>query len=316
MSFLNNISRRKFVYGATCTLCGSLILPSCAEVPLTKREQLNFYKYNLPIITIQGHLAGYPVPKIYANESILNKEVEKSYKKFLSNAREKNILIENTNDSKIIEEIGIHISQSIEKHYTKKGELNPAKDFNWEFALIDAKDKNGNLIKNAWCMPGGKIAFYTGIMPITKNDNGIASIMGHEIAHAFARHTVEKLTQASIIGWTTEILGASQYAKILRKNVDLLGMNINIYSSLVNYGILLPFSRSMESEADYMGLVFMNLSGFDMQESIKVWERMQDLTKGESSPEFMSSHPAPENRINNIKKWISQVKEEYPPVKI
>ena len=153
-------------------------------------------------------------------------------------------------------------------------------------------------------------------MPITKNDNGIASIMGHEIAHAFARHTVEKLTQASIIGWTTEFLGASQYAKILRKNIGLLGVNINVYSSLVNYGILLPFSRSMESEADYMGLVFMNLSGFNMQESIKVWERMQDLSKGESSPEFMSSHPSPENRINNIIEWIPQVREQYPPVKI
>lgn len=315
MSFLYKISRRNFIYGATCSICGSLILPSCAEVALTKRKQLNFYKYNMPIIIVQGHLAGYPVPKIYANENALNKEVEKSYKKFVSKAKEKNILVENTIDSKRIKEIGIHISKSIEIYYSKQKELNPVHNFNWEFALIDAKDKEGNLIKNAWCMPGGKIAFYTGIMPITKNDDGIASIMGHEIAHAFARHTVEKLTQVSIIGWATEALGVSQYASMLRKNLDILGMNINLYGSLVNYGILLPFSRNMESEADYMGLVFMNLSGFNLQESIKVWERMQSASKGERPPEFMSSHPSPENRIKKLKEWIPEVQSTYPSIK-
>ena len=314
MSFLNNISRRKFVYGATCTICGSLILPSCVEVPLTQRKQLNFYKYNMPIVTIQGHLGGYPVPKIYANENALNKEVEKSYKKFVSKARENNILIENTNDSKRIKEIGIKISKSIEKYYIKIGELNPTNNFIWEFALIDQKDNDGNLIKNAWCMPGGKIAFYTGLMPITKNDDGIASIIGHEIAHAFARHTVEKLTQASIIGWTTEALGVSQYADMLRKNLDILGMNINIYGSLVNYGILLPFSRNMESEADYLSLVFMNLSGFNMQESIEMWKRMQSTSKKEDPPEFMSSHPSPENRIEKLKEWMPGIKQQYPTV--
>lgn len=315
MSFLNKISRRKFIYGTTCSICGSLILPSCAEVEITRRRQLNFYKYNMPIVVVQGHLAGYPVPKIYANENALNKEVDKSYKKFVSKAREKNILIENTSDSKNIKEIGIYISKSIEKYYLKKNEPNPVNNFNWEFALIDAKDKDGNLIKNAWCMPGGKIAFYTGIMPITKNDDGIASIMGHEIAHAFARHTVEKLTQASIIGWTTEALGVSQYAKMLRKNLNVLGMNINLYGSLVNYGILLPFSRNMESEADYMGLVFMNLSGFNMQESIRVWERMQSANKEDRPPQFMSSHPSPENRINKLKEWIPEVQLNYPSIK-
>ena len=316
MSFLGNFSRRKFIYATTCSICGTLILPSCAEVPFSNRQQLNFYKYNLPIITVQGHFAGYPVPKIYANEHSLNKEVAKSYKKFISNAKENKILIENTVDSKKIVEIGTEISQSIEKFYTKNNDLNPVKNFNWEFALIDAKDKKGNLIKNAWCMPGGKIAFYTGIIPVAENDDGIASIMGHEIAHAFARHTVEKLTQASMIQWTTEALGASQYSNILRKNVKLSGININIYGSLVNYGILLPFSRNMESEADYMGLIFMNLSGFNMHESMQVWERMQVANQSGNPPQFMSSHPTPENRIKKLKEWIPQVQSQYPAVKI
>ena len=165
-------------------------------------------------------------------------------------------------------------------------------------------------------MPGGNIAFYTGIIPVAENDDGIASIMGHEIAHAFARHTVEKLTQASMIQWTTEALGASQYSNILRKNVKLSGININIYGSLVNYGILLPFSRNMESEADYMGLIFMNLSGFNMNESIQVWERMQINNEAGNSPQFMNSHPSPKNRIKKLKEWIPVVRETYSPINI
>ena len=305
MTFLNNISRRKFIYGASCSICGSLMLPSCAEVPFTHRKQLNFYKYNMPIVLPSGGLGG--LPRIYANEDHLNKDIEKHYRKYISDVKSRNILIENTKDSITIKEIGTEISQSIEKFYIQQNAPNPANSFNWEFALIDQKDNDGNLIKNAWCMPGGKIAFYTGIMPIAKNDDGIASIMGHEIAHAFARHTVEKLTQASIIGWTTEALVASRYAKALAQNSD-------IYSGIVQFGIMLPFSRTMESEADYMGLVFMNLSGFNMQESVEVWKRMQTTSKGEVPPEFMSSHPSPENRIKQLKEWIPEVSQQYPTV--
>ena len=306
MTFSNNISRRKFIYGASCSICSSLILSSCAEVPFTQRKQLNFYKYNLPIILPGGGIGG--LPMIYTNENHLNKEIEKQYGKFINDARSKNILIENTTDSKRIKEIGKEISLSIEKFYSNKNESNPVQNFNWEFTLIDAKDQNGNLIKNAWCMPGGKIAFYTGIMPIAKNDDGIASIMGHEIAHAFARHTVEKLTQYSIMSLGTQGLLATEYGNIVRQNPD-------IYNNIVQFGIMLPFSRTMESEADFMGLVFMNLSNFNMQESIDVWKRMQSSNQA-SLPEFMNSHPSPKNRINKIYEWIPQISEEYPPVKI
>ena len=305
MSFLYKISRRKFIYGASCSICGSLFLPSCAEVPFTERKQLNFYKYNMPIVLPSGGMGGLPL--IYANEDHLNKDIQKHYRKYISDARSRNFLIENTKDSKTIKEIGTEIARSIEKYHSNQGKTNPASSFNWEFALIDQKDSDGNLIKNAWCMPGGKIAFYTGILPIAKNDDGIASIMGHEIAHAFARHTVEKLTQASIIGWTTQALGTSSYGRVLAQNSD-------IYNNIVQFGIMLPFSRTMESEADYMGLAFMNLSGFNMQESVEVWKRMQSNNK--VPPEFMSSHPSPENRINKLNEWIPEVRESYPPVTI
>ena len=299
------LSRRKFIYGATCSLCSSLILPSCAEVPLTNRKQLNFYQYNMPIIIPGAGIGG--LPQVYANERHLNQVIEKQYQKFISDAKSRNILLENTSESKKIKEIGLTISQSIEKHYSRNNDVNPAKDFNWEFNLVDAKDNDGNLIKNAWCMPGGKIAFYTGIMPIAKNDDGIASIMGHEIAHAFARHTVEKLTQYSIVSLGTQGILGTKYGKVLSQNSD-------IYNRVLQFGVMLPFSRTMESEADYMGLAFMNLSGFDVNESSEVWVRMQNSNDSNSMPEFMSSHPSPDNRIKNIKGWVDEIKSTYPRV--
>ena len=299
------LSRRKFIYGATCSLCSSLILPSCAEVPLTNRKQLNFYQYNMPIIIPGAGIGG--LPQVYANERHLNQVIEKQYQKFISDAKSRNILLENTSESKKIKEIGLTISQSIEKHYSRNNDVNPAKDFNWEFNLVDAKDNDGNLIKNAWCMPGGKIAFYTGIMPIAKNDDGIASIMGHEIAHAFARHTVEKLTQYSIVSLGTQGILGTKYGKVLSQNAD-------IYNRVLQFGVMLPFSRTMESEADYMGLAFMNLSGFDVNESSEVWVRMQNSNDSNSMPEFMSSHPSPDNRIKNIKGWVDEIKSTYPRV--
>ena len=298
------LSRRRFFYGACCSICSALILPSCAEVPITNRRQLNFYKYNLPIIIPSGGSSS--IPKIYSNENHLNTIIEKQYGKFIQDAKSKKILIENTQESKSIKEIGIHISSSINKYYINQSEPNPVGNFNWEFALIDAKDNEGNLIKNAWCMPGGKIAFYTGIMPIAKNDDGIASIMGHEIAHAFARHTVERLTQHSIISIGTQGVLNTSYGKVLAQNSD-------IYNNIVQFGIMLPFSRKMESEADYMGLAFMNLAGYNMQESVEVWKRMKIENK-KTPPEFLSSHPSPDNRIENLQNWMNEVKLKYQTV--
>ena len=315
MAIQKNISRRKFIYGATCSICGSLILPSCTEVPLTKRKQFNFHSYNMPIVILEDFF-GFPVPKIYVNENALNKECEKDYRKFILKAKEENILIENTKDSKRIKEIGIYISQSIEKYYTKIGEKNPVNNFNWEFALLDVKDSRGELVKNAWCMPGGKVAFFTGILPIAKNDDGIAAIMGHEVAHAFARHGVESLTRYSIIQMGSIALASSDHSELLNKSINLLGNNINIYDSILNYGVLLPFSRTMETEADYMGLAFMNLSGFKMQESIEVWKRMQSANKEGGSPDFMSTHPSPINRILKLNEWIPRISSQYPPINV
>ena len=262
------INRRKFIVGASCSLCGSLILPSCTQVPLTNRNQLNLYDSNLPIVIFQGSMGGIPIPKVYANEKSLNKEIETVYGKFLSKAKEDKILLDNTDESKKIETIGKEIYTSLNKYYINKGEKNPVEGFNWQFALIESETKN------AWCMPVGKIDFYTGILPVCKNDDGIAAVMGHEIAHAFARHTVEKLTQSSMIQMATLGISNSRYAEILNKSFNVGNVGGNVYNSVVKYGIFLPFSRTMESEADYLGRGFMNLPGLNIKDPSKLWERM------------------------------------------
>ena len=133
---------------------------------------------------------------------------------------------------------------SISEYFYVSKLNDPTQNFDWEYILIDKK------VRNAWCMPGGKIAFYTGILPICKNDDGIAAVMGHEIAHAFARHTVEKLTQASMIQMATIGISRSRYAELLNKSFRVGNVGGNVYNSVVKYGIFLPFSRKMESEAD------------------------------------------------------------------
>ena len=301
------INRRKFFYSACCSLCGAMILPSCANVPLTNRQQVNLYDKNLPIIIFKGQIGGIPIPKIYQNEKKLNEEIEISYKKFLNRAKEDKILITDTKDSKKIKDIGTEIFNSIEKFYIKENKENPVRDFKWEFALIESDSIN------AWCMPGGKIAFYTGILPVCKNDDGIAAVMGHEIAHAFARHTVEKLTQTSMIQMLSLGISKSDYSKLLNKNWKIGNIGGNAYNDLVNYGIFLPFSRKMESEADYLGMGFMNLSGFNISEPAKLWQRMKE-SNDKFVPEFMGSHPSAENRSKKFLEWEDEIRYNFPKV--
>ena len=301
------INRRKFIFSASCSLCGSLILPSCTQVPLTNRSQVNLYDSNLPIIIFQGQIGGIPIPKVYANEKQLNKEIDKVYGNFLLKAKEDKVLIDNTAESKNIENIGKEIYSSINKYYLNKNEKNPVEGFEWEFALIDSE------VKNAWCMPGGKIAFYSGILPVCKNDDGIAAVMGHEIAHAFARHTVEKLTQSSMMQMATIGISNSKYADMLNKSFTIGNASGKVYDSVVKFGIFLPFSRTMESEADYLGMGFMHLSGFDIKEPAKLWLRMMEGQAG-GIPEFMSSHPNPDNRSNKFLEWENEIIDKFPRV--
>ena len=301
------INRRKFIFGASCSLCGSVILPSCSTVPLTNRTQLNLFDSNAPIVILGGGVLG--LPQVYGNEESLNKQVERQYENFLSKAKKDKILLDNTDESKKIEEIGKEIYTSLNTYYINKREKNPVGNFNWKFALVESKTIN------AWCMPGGKIAFYTGILPVCENDDGIAAVMGHEIAHAFARHTVEKLTQYSmtqmaVIGLSNTKTG-TRLLNQAYKNIQ--GKSKSVFGDLIKYGIFLPYNRKMESEADYLGMGFMNLAGFNIKECSKLWERM-GKKKLNMFPEFMSSHPSPNNRSKKFLEWESQILDKFPQV--
>ena len=205
-----------------------------------------------------------------------------------------------------IKEIGSKIEYSISEYFDRNNIPDPTINFDWEYILIDKKK-----VKNAWCMPGGKIAVYTGLLDITKNEDGLAAVMGHEIAHAVAKHSVERASRGVLLNTGTAILDIATKGAVSNIN-RTTGMNaVGLLSQI---GIMNPFNRKQESEADYLGLIFASLSGYDIRETIKVWQRMKEAKKGKEPPEFMSTHPSSTNRINNITNWINEIIIKYPPI--
>ena len=206
-----------------------------------------------------------------------------------------------------IKEIGKKMEASISEYFYQSNLKDPTINFDWEYILIDNKK-----IKNAWCMPGGKIAIYTGILDVTKNINGLAAIMGHEIAHAVAKHSVERASQAMTINLGTTVADIFLGGAINRTR-NTVGQNTGL--DIFRIGIMNPFGRKQETEADYLGLIFSSLAGYDIRESVKLWERMAEKNKGKEPPVFLSTHPSSSKRIENLKTWINEVIIKYPPIK-
>ncbi len=279
MNYTDIINRRKFLRFISCCTCG-LIISSCSTVPITERKQLRI------------------IP-----ESTLNRQAEQIYEKVKSKEK----LSDDLNQLNEIKEIGHNIEQAVSEYFDRNNIADPTANFKWEYILVDNKK-----IKNAWCMPGGKIAVYSGILEVTKNKHGLASVMGHEIAHAVAKHSVERASRSMAINLGTQIADIISGGKISGASraagVDVAGM-------LAQFGIMNPFNRKQESEADYLGLIFTSLAGFDIRESAKIWERMKEANKGKEPPEWMSTHPSTSRRIQQIKDWIPGVILEYPPIK-
>ena len=261
--------------------CLSAGLHACTTAPITDRRQLKL------------------IP-----ESKLNAQAAELYEKVKQKAK----LSDDQESLDKIIGIGSKIETSISEYFYKNDMDDPTKNFSWEYILIDNKK-----IKNAWCMPGGKIAVYTGMLDITKNENGLAAVMGHEIAHAVAKHSVERASRSVLLNTTTGIIDIATGGKLSQVN-RTTGMNtVGIISQI---GIMNPFTRKQESEADYLGLIFSSLSGYDIRETSKIWERMKETNKGKGTPEFMSTHPSPDNRIKKINGWITEVTLKYPPIKV
>jgi len=272
------MDRRFFLQVLGCG-CLSLGISSCTTVPITDRRQLKL------------------IP-----ESKLNAQAAQIYEK----VKEKEKLSDDINQLNEIKDIGKRIEYSISEYFERSNIEDPTIGFDWEYILIDNKK-----VKNAWCMPGGKIAVYTGILEVTKNTNGLAAVMGHEIAHAVAKHSVERASRnvaTNVVLQVTDILSGGKLSTVNRTT------GMNTVGLLTQMGILNPFNRKQESEADYLGLIFSSLSGYDIRETSKIWERMKKSNKGKEPPEFMSTHPSSDNRIKNINEWVNDIIIKYPPI--
>ena len=274
-----NINRRKFLGLFGCSCC-SLILPSCSTVPITDRKQLSI------------------IP-----EAKINSQAAAAYEQFRTKAK----LIKSGPQLKEVIEIGKRIEVSVSSFFENKNEEDPTRNFGWDYLLVD-NDK----VANAWCMPGGKIAVYTGLLKITKNTNALSIVMGHEIAHAVAKHSVERASQAMTINIGTQVADIFLGGAINRTR-NTIGQNTGM--DIFRIGIFNPFGRKQETEADYLGLIFSSLAGYDIRESVKLWERMAEKNKGKEPPVFLSTHPSSAKRIENLRNWINKVMIEYPPIK-
>lgn len=251
-----------------------LLIYACATVPVTGRKQLS----------------------MVSNEEIIPM-ADQQYDQVLK----ENKLSTNQEYNSVVKSVGVKIQKAVEQYMSSKGLSDQLQGFKWEFNVIDDPKT-----VNAWCMPGGKVAFYTGIMPICKDENGVAVVMGHEVAHAIANHGRERMSQGLLAnGLLGTISGAMGQNPTMTQQVFMqaVGMGTQIG--------MLKFSRQHESEADRIGLIFMSMAGYDPHEAPKFWERMTQMSGGQQPPEWLSTHPSHETRISDLNAAIPEAMKYY-----
>lgn len=243
----------------------ALILTSCSTVPLTGRKQLSL-----------------------VGEEAIQQEAAQAYRQFLNSPK---TVVLNNSEAQRVKRIGANVASAISRYMQQNG-YGTKYNYAWEFNLIQDKSIN------AWCMPGGKVAVYTGILPVTANDSGLATVMAHEVAHAIAGHASERASQ----GAGAQILGG-----VLGGGSQTLGQLYGLGGSLA----LLKFSRNQETEADRLGLIFMAMAGYDPNSAVPFWQRMSQASQGGAPPEFISTHPSDATRIANIQKHLPEAMQFY-----
>jgi predicted Zn-dependent protease len=248
-----------------------LVFVSCKTNPLTGKSTLNF-----------------------VSNSELFPSSFQQYGTFLK----ENKVITGSANAKLVEKVGVRIKLAAEKYLNSLGQTQYLKDYAWEYKLVESPDIN------AWCMPGGKIVVYSGILPITSNEAGLATVMGHEVSHALANHGAQrmsagKLQQLGAVGLT--LATAKQAETKQNQWLEYYGIGTQV-------GVMLPFSRSHESEADKIGLALMAIAGYDVEESVLFWGRMAAKSSGKTQPEFMSTHPSDATRIADLKALLPEAK--------
>jgi len=252
------------------------VLAGCTEVGITGRRQLNF------------------VP-----DSLINSLSLEQYSQFINQSK----VITGTPQAEMVKRVGARIEAAVNEYSKEHSESDPFAGYKWEFNLVE--DPN----INAFAMPGGKVVVYTGILPIAQNDAGLATVMGHEIAHVYAKHGAERMSQSLIVemggvGLSTALKNQPETTKSLFNTAYSLGSQV---------GVLLPYSRLQESEADRLGMIFMAMAGYDPHEAVGFWQRMAAASGGKAPPEFLSTHPANETRIKNLQELVPEAMEYYKP---
>ncbi|MBD3307160.1 M48 family metalloprotease [candidate division KSB3 bacterium] len=251
------------------------LLSACSTVPITGRSQLN----------------------LIPDSQLLSMSYQQ-YDEFLQSHQ----VSRNTRQAQMVQRVGRDLQRAVERYFRRQNSLEAVEGYAWEFHLIESDDVN------AWCMPGGKVVVYSGIMPIAQDETGLAVIMGHEIAHAIAEHGNERMSQALLVE-----LGGVALSKALEEKPQMTrSLWLQAYGLGAQIGAILPYSRLHELEADRMGLIFMAMAGYDPHAAVAFWERMA-AQGGPKPPEFLSTHPADRNRIAKIQDIIPEAMQYYNP---
>ena len=246
----------------------------CSTVPITGRSQLSL-----------------------VSASEMNAMSFQQYTDFLN----QNTLSTNKNETAMVKRVGVNIQRAVETYFNQNNLSQELDGYKWEFNLVESPDVN------AWCMPGGKVVVYTGMLPITKDETGLAVVMGHEIAHAIAQHGAERMSQ----GLLQQLGGVALSIAIKDKPQETQNLFMTAYGVGTTVGVMLPFSRTQESEADRLGLIFMAMAGYNPNYAVDFWTRMASQGGGGKPPEFLSTHPSDETRIADIKKELPEAMSYY-----
>jgi predicted Zn-dependent protease len=257
----------------------SILVIACSRNAVTGRKQFKF------------------IP-----ESELQSMASQQYREFLTSNKVLNAPV--SRDAEMVDRVGKRIQKAVETYYAEKGLSDQLKGFNWETHLVE------DLAVNAWCMPGGKIVVYTGLLPISRNEAALAIVMGHEVSHAIFQHGNERMSQ----GIAQQLGGVTLAVAVSNKPAETQNLFLNAYGVGTTVGLLLPFSRKHELEADRYGLIWAAMAGYNPKEAIPLWERMEAASNGQAPPEFLSTHPAEGRRIDQLNKYMPEALKYYKPV--
>ncbi len=251
------------------------VITGCATVPITGRRQLNLI-----------------------SEGEMNKMSFQQYDQVIAESQ----LSTDPAKTAMVKRVGRRIQGAVEQYFAERGQSRYLAGYNWEFSLIESDQLN------AWCMPGGKVAFYTGILPVCQDETGIAVVMGHEIAHAIAKHGSERMSHQMAL----QMGGVALSEAVGSKPAETQALYMSVFAVGAQYGAMLPYSRQHESEADHMGLIFMAMAGYDPQQAPVFWERMA-AGGGQKPPEFMSTHPSDATRVRQLHEHMNEALQLYRP---